>query len=205
MRLSFGRALLLSLVLHAALYGGGLGWLAWQRSHDPDGMEIDLGRSTLLPMPANLGGQRASRPPEDWFLDSGRKFAPAPTQVSQAAQALDNAPAGPPCPPPCPSTAGDWAPASQAVKRPTWMEGQISESDYPREARFRNQTGLVLAEVLLDSDGKVRDAKILQGSHEALNAKTLEKLAQARFSPCVDGQGRPFPCRLRLPIRWTLE
>jgi len=204
MRLSFRNAVILSLVGHSLAYGVGLGWMAW-RDRMEDSMDIDLSRSTLLPMPANLAGMRAPKPEEDWVLDNGRKMAPMPQKpLSPTAQEAD-APAGPPCPPPCPTNPGDWAPASAAVRRPEWTDGMISESDYPTEARYKNQTGKVVAEVLLDSEGRVREVQLLQGSYESLDDKTLEKLRAARFTPCLDASGKPFPCRLRLPIVWSLD
>ncbi|HTB34221.1 MAG TPA: energy transducer TonB [bacterium] len=204
MKLSFEKALLLSLLLHGLAYGAGLGWMAWRERAD-ESMDIDLSRSTLIPMLANLQGKRAPKPEEDWVMDTGRKLAPQQQKpLSPSAQA-EEAPAGPPCPPPCPSNAGDWAPASAAVRRPEWTDGMISESDYPTEARYKNQTGKVVAEVLLDSEGKVREVQLLQGSYESLDDKTLEKLRAARFTPCMDANGKPFPCRLRLPIVWSLD
>lgn len=203
--MGFGKALALSLAVHAVAYAGGLGWMAWRERAD-DGVDIDLAHSSLLPLPPHMGLARPVREEPDWVMDTGKKFAPRP--VAQAATATAQVPdeeAGPPCPPPCPSNQGDWAPASTALRRPEWTDGMISESDYPTEARYKNQTGKVVAEVLLDAEGHVRSVQLLQGSYESLNEKTLEKLRQARFSPCVDGNGRPFPCRMRLPIVWSLE
>ena len=204
MRLNFGQTLLLSIALHGLAYGAGLGWMAW-RERAEEGMAIDLSRSSLIPMLSNPEGRRARRVEEDWVLDRGRRLAPQQQKPLSPTASPQDAPAGPPCPPPCPSNAGDWAPASTAVRRPEWSEGMISEGDYPTEARYKNQTGKVVAEVLLDSQGKVREVQLLQGSYESLDEKTLEKLRSARFTPCVDAAGRPFPCRLRLPIVWSLD
>jgi TonB family protein len=203
LRMTFGRALALSLVLHAVAYAAGLGWFAWEERQE--GMEIDLAHSTLLPTMPNLGGQRPPQPEPDWVLDGGRRLAPQPLALTFTPAAPAEADAGPPCPPPCPSNHGDWAPATSAVRRPEWSEGQITEDDYPTEARYKNQTGRVVVEVLIDAQGHVRSAQLMQGSYEALNDKTLEKIRAARFTPCVDGSGRPFPCRLRLPVAWSLD
>jgi len=208
MKVGFWQAVGLSVVVHAALYGAGMGWMEWKRHRDLNGMDIDLSRSSLMPLPANMGTARAVKPPEEWYVGDPRRLAPAPAPVPLSAVAKaeeQEAPAGPPCPPPCPSNAGDWAPASQAVKRPEWTDGMISEDDYPREARTKNITGLVVVQVLLDSTGAVRDVKLLQGSDPLLDDKTMEKLKAAKFSPCMDANGQPFPCTLRLPIHWTLD
>jgi len=203
-RLSFRNAMLLSIALHGLAYGAGLGWMAW-RERAEEGMAIDLSRSTLIPLLANLQGRRAPRVEEDWVTDSRRRLAPTQQKPLSPTASPEDAPAGPPCPPPCPSNAGDWAPASTAVRRPEWSEGMIGESDYPTEARYKNQTGKVVAEVLLDSQGRVREVQLLQGSYESLDEKTLEKLRAARFTPCLDSSGKPFPFRLRLPIVWSLD
>jgi TonB family protein len=208
-RLSFGQALVLSLLVHGAVYGAGQAWMEWRRHRTFDAMEIDLSHSSLMPLPPNMGRQQAYKPPEEWYVGDARKLAPAPipvpTNVVVAKVEEQEAPAGPPCPAPCPDNAGDWAPSSQSVKKPSWLEGMISEDDYPKEARMKNITGLVVVQVLLDASGAVRDVKLLQGSDQTLNDRTLEKLRQARFSPCVDASGQPFPCTLRLPINWSLE
>lgn len=206
MRVSFGRALSLSLVLHALAYGAGVGYFAWKEHHD-ESLEIDLAHSSLLPVLPNLGGRRPPTVVRDWVLAPAHHQAPRPVALTFTPQApaAEEAVQAPPCPPPCPDNAGDWAPASDAVRRPEWSEGQITESDYPTEARYKNQTGKVVVEVLIDAQGRVRSAQLLQGSYEALNDKTLEKIRAARFTPCLDSSGRPFPCRLRLPVAWALE
>lgn len=206
MKLGFGQALVLSVLAHAVFYGGAQGWMAWRRHRSFEAMDIDLSRSSLMPLPPNLASMPAYKPPEDWFVGDMRRLAPppAPHPLTIAAKVEQEAPAAA-CPPPCPANLGDWVPASQSVRKPEWEDGMITEDDYPKEARYKNITGLVVVQVLLDAQGQVRDVKLLQGSDQMLNDKTLEKLRQARFSPCVDASGHPFPCQLRLPINWTLE
>ena len=203
MRLSFGRALALSVAIHGALYGAGLGWTHWRRTGE--GIEIDLAGSSLLPLPPNLGGRRSQRPPEDWVLGSGRKLAPQPRAMTFTAQAEVDAPAGPACPPPCPSNDGDWVPAGQTARKPEWASGFISNDDYPRDAKSRNQTGRVTVEVLIDASGAVRDVRLLQGSFEALNVMVLEKVRKATFKPAYDASGTPVPSRMTLPIVFELD
>lgn len=201
----FWRALLVSLLAHAVLFGAGRGWMEWQRQRGFEGMDIDLAHSSLLPSLPNVGGQRSSRPPEEWYLSDGRRLAPKPSAQTQTAQAVEDAPAGPPCPPPCPMNAGDWAPSTQSVKKPSWADGWITDADYPKEARYKNQVGLVVVQVLLDASGSVRDVQLLQSSYPSLTEKTLEKVRQARFTPCISADGRPFPCRLKVPVNWRLD
>lgn len=203
MRLTFGRALALSLALHGVVYGAGLGWMRWRNS--VSGIDIDLGGSSLLPLPANLGGRRPSKPPEDWVFGDGRKLAPLPQALSFTPSVEDDGPAGPPCPPPCPSNEGDWVPAGQAARAPVWSAGFISDADYPRDAKNRSQSGKVTVEVLIDVTGAVRDVRLLQGSFEALNNVVLEKIRNAKFKPAYDATGTPIPCRMVLPISFELD
>lgn len=207
MKLGFGRAVLLSLAVHGLLSGAGYGYMAWKRHRELNAMDIDLSRSSLMPLPAAMAAA-AYKPPEQWYVGDVQRLAPRPLpppkDVPLVKMPVDE-PVAAPCPPPCPSNAGDWASSANAVKKPEWLDGMISEDDYPQEARYKNITGLVVVQILLDADGVVRDAKLLQGSDPLLNDKTLEKVRAARFSPCVDGSGKPFPCTLRLPINWTLD
>ncbi|HTB22736.1 MAG TPA: energy transducer TonB [bacterium] len=203
MKLDFRGAVILSIAAHAVCYGGGYGWMAWQRSHF-DAMDIDLSRSSLMPLPPHMGTY-VPKPPEEWYVGDVRRLAPRPLPPplkAVAKPAEEEGEVAPPCPPPCPS---EWASSAQSVQKPQWTDGMITEDDYPQEARYKNITGLVVVQVSIDTQGVVRDVKLLQGSDPLLNDKTLEKLRQARFSPCIDAAGQPFPCTLRLPINWTLE
>jgi TonB family protein len=55
------------------------------------------------------------------------------------------------------------------------------------------------------SNGRVREARIVKGSYEALNKVALEKVKAARFEPARDAAGRPVPAKLLLPIRFELN
>jgi TonB family protein len=204
MKLGFRGAVILSLAVHAVCYGAGCGWMAWQRNH-LDAMDIDLSHSSLMPLP-NIGTY-AYKPPESWYVGDVNRLAPRPIPPPPLKPVLKQVEeeSSAPCPPPCPSNPGDWESSANAVKKPDWVDGMITEDDYPQEARYKNITGLVVVEILLDTDGIVRDVRLLQGADPLLNDKTIEKLRQARFSPCVDASGKPFPCTVRLPINWTLD
>jgi TonB family protein len=204
-KFSFGQALVLSVAAHAVLYGGAQGYMDWRRHRSFEAMDIDLSRSSLMPLPANMA-LLAAKPPEDWFVGDGRRLAPPPAPVPLSQTAKPEAEAMvPACPPPCPSAPGDWIPASQSIQKPVWEDGMISEDDYPEQDRIKNITGQVVVQVLLDESGAVRAVSLLQGSDKLLNDKTLEKVRQARFSPCVDSGGKPFPCVMTLPILWNLD
>jgi TonB family protein len=208
-RWNFGSALVVALLLHAMAYAAGLGWMAWQRRMEE--MDIDLAQSSLLPQQP-FQGRQVYRPPKEWLISQYRKLAPRPvptpiplkTATPEPQEATAVVPT-PPCPPPCPGNPSDWGSAAQAVRKPQWISGLITQDDYPEKARVNGITGLVEVQVLIDDQGAVRDVRLLQGSSAILDDKTLEKLRQARFSPCEDGEGKPFPCAVNIPIDWTLN
>lgn len=194
-------SLLLSVLAHAALYGGGKAWLAWQR--DSQYMEIDLQSSSLLLRPKGLQASAPQQVQQPWVLSSG-KAAPRPRPLSQTA-ALQNDDSAVACPPPCPSSAGDWMPAAAASRRPEWFEGLIGEEDYPAALRSQNVQGLVLAEILVDASGQVRKVEVSQSPDPAFTQLVMAKLMAARFHPGLDRDGNPVAVRMRLPIRFELR
>lgn len=202
-------SLLASVFLHAGLFGGALGYIQWRESQLDRAIEIDLEGQSLLARPANpRGGSRSLRPPEMWYLAGPGRPVPTPVPLPPGEplpEPQEEAGAGPPCPPPCPENAGDWIPASAASRKPVWTQGLITEDDYPRELRRQGVEGKVVAEVLIDARGQVRDVSLRQSSHPQFNALVLDRLRSARFQPAFDRQGDPVPSRLILPIVFTLN
>lgn len=199
-------SLLASLLIHGALLGGAAGYIRWQESRLDNAMMIDLRGQSLLARPADPnGGPPVVQPPQPWVMASGRRFAPAPKPdpLSKTAQVAEAA--GPACPPPCPEQAGDWVPASATSRKPVWAEGLIGEEDYPRELRQQGKEGRVVAEVLIDASGQVRDVSIVRSSLPQFDAVALEHLRRSRFKPAYDANGEPVPCRLNLPIVFQLN
>ncbi len=196
-----GASILLSVVAHVALYGGGLVWLAWQR--DAQYMEIDLQSSSLLLRPKGLEASAPRPVQEPWLLSIG-KISPRPQPLSStAAQHADSDSAV--CPPPCPSSSSDWMPAAAASRRPEWSEGLIGEDDYPLDMRKANIEGLVVAEVLIDAMGQVRKVDISQSQNSSFSQVVMQKLLASRFHPALDREGNPVAVRVRLPIRFELR
>jgi protein TonB len=201
-------SLLASVLLHGALFGGGLGYIHWRDSRLANAIEIDLGGQSLIARPANPGGaSRSSRPPELWYLAGKGKPAPKPLAPppDQAPEPLEEESAGPPCPHPCPESPGDWVPAAATSRKPVWSQGLITEDDYPRELRREGKEGKVVAEVLIDAAGVVRDVSLREASHPQFNEVVLDRLRKSRFKPAYDSNGDPVPVRLILPIVFTLN
>ena len=195
----------LSLLIHGALYGAVAGFFAWEESRAGNAMDIDLAGSSLLRQVLNPNnGQARRKPPEPWILSSG-KYAPAPKAAPLTVTAEPEEIAGPACPPPCPETPGDWVPASSASRLPSWTAGLITEDDYPHEARRAGAEGRVVADVLIDAQGAVRNVTLVQGSRPDFDALVLERLKVSRFRPAMDSEGNPIACRLRLPVDFQLR
>lgn len=199
-------SLLASCLIHGALFGGAMGYLHWQASRLDHVMEIDLRGQSLLARPANpQGGPRMAQPPQPWIMASGHRSAPPPkaeplTVTPQVAEE-----AGPACPPPCPENPGDWVPAGATSRKPVWSDGIITEDDYPRDLRREGKEGKVVAEVLIDASGRVREVSLQQSSLPQFDSLVLERLRASRFQPAYDANGDAVPCRLILPIVFQLN
>jgi periplasmic protein TonB len=100
---------------------------------------------------------------------------------------------------------GQFVPSETAARQPRWLRNHITSSDYPLVARREGKDGRVTLSVLIDRDGRVVDARVLEGAYDALNAAALRGVRRAVFSPAYDAQGRPVACRLTLPIRFELR
>ncbi len=199
------KGFLLSAMLHAALFGGALAFIAW-RDAQAHSIDIDLSGSSLLMRPNNPGGKsRLPRPPQPWILASGKRHAPPPKAelLTQTAQVEEEESV--PCPAPCPENAGDWMPAAATSRRPNWVEGLITEDDYPRDLRRQGKQGKVVVDVLIDATGAVRGVSLVQASDPQFNDLVLERLKQSRFRPAYNNEGNAVACRLRMPIVFELR
>jgi protein TonB len=207
----FAACLGLSAVVHAAT-GGGLFYWFVRRQPPPIVAELDLSMSPLS-VP-NAGGGYA-RPSQAWTVPKKGK-APPPPPVSAPA---------PPAPEPQSSVAakpgapvgdgdggggsgagqGAYVPASQTARKPRWIANFITSRDYPGVARQQGKDGRVVVALLIDAEGHVRDARLLQGSYEVLNEVALRKIKDAVFTPAYDASDRPVACKVTLPIRFELK
>jgi protein TonB len=76
---------------------------------------------------------------------------------------------------------------------------------YPRDARRREITGLVLLQAVLDRDGQVeRDVRVLE-SVPMLDDEAVAAVRQWRFRPARNERGEPLRVILEIPIRFTLN
>ena len=203
-RLSIG--IVVSLACHALIFWGAEGLIAWQNRNASNSIDIDLSGSSLLMRPAMPGSSgRSALPQQPWILGLKGHVAPRPQAQAQPLTQVAEVEAGPACPAPCPEQAGDWVPAAATSRRPVWSEGLLTDDDYPQALRKKGTEGRVVAEVLIDATGTVRDVKLIQTSEAEFNQVVLEKLKQSKFRPAYDQEGNAVPCRLRLPLSFKLS
>jgi protein TonB len=75
---------------------------------------------------------------------------------------------------------------------------------YPVEARAKGVEGLVLLEILIDENGKVRSATLVQGPGFGLNEAALNAIHSFEFSPAMVDQ-KPVSVRIRYGYRFVLN
>jgi DNA-binding CsgD family transcriptional regulator len=161
---------MISMVVHLGLFGGVYGFFM-RKPAAPIVAELDLSMTPMQTLPANAGGGHG-RPSEAWVTPKKGK-APAPTPVAAVPETKEEVAkqeSAIACPEPCAETGtgtggggtgegeGQYIPASDAARKPRWIKNFITSSDYPLIARQEGKDGRVVLTVLIDSDGRVRDA-----------------------------------------------
>jgi protein TonB len=167
----------------------------------PEAAVVDLDLSPLPAVPL-----RVASAPSAVSAVKDRVWVPSssPSALKEGASVPEPA-ADSECPPPCPDNPGDFIPAGMAVNGPRWIEGMITDADYPSDARRLGQEGTVTLSVYISWDGKVRDVRLVKGCYASLDAVAMAKVRASRFTPARDSAGRPIPCKLALPIRFELK
>jgi len=190
------RGAAISLAVHLLAYGIPYYFLVMRT---PEAAVVELDLSPVPVVPRFAAPRAHSAPP-------AAAWAPAPNVAAAVRDAGKEEPAADSaCPPPCPDRPGEFVPAGLAVSGPRWIEGFITDDDYPPDARRLGQEGSVLLAVFILADGTVRDVRVVKGTYEALNAVAVAKVRMSRFTPALDESGRPIPCKLMLPIRFELK
>lgn len=192
-------SLLASVALHASAGGSFYLWVTLGRHAHLH--EIELSNSPLVPRSAN------SRVPEqiddEWFLVQKNRKAMKPAERQKEVPREANA-----CSGKCPESytgSGDAVHASDAHRKPRWVGNFITANDYPLLAKQQGKDGRVVLSVIIDSEGRVRNAQLLEGSYDALNEVALAKVRDAVFSPAYDKEGNAVACKVRVPIKFELR
>lgn len=210
---------MISTLLHLGAGGGFYYWFT-KREPPPIVAELDLSMSPLVMQAPNAGGGYA-KPSESWTTPKKGK-APASVLVEKpqtkeevVKEELQTAPCtGPNCVEGVGNGTGgggtgegegQYIPVSQTARKPRWIKNFITTSDYPRIARQEGKDGRVVLAILIDDQGRVRDARLLQGSYEAFNEVALRKVKDAIFTPALNVEGNAVSCKVTLPIRFELR
>lgn len=75
---------------------------------------------------------------------------------------------------------------------------------YPAEAKAKGIEGPVVMDILIDGEGKVRDAKLVSGPGGGLNEAALNAIRNFRFKP-AQASGQAVAVRIRYTYRFVLE
>ena len=98
-----------------------------------------------------------------------------------------------------------WVPASETSRKPRWIGNLIDPDDYPSVARQNGSDGRVVLLVHIDTDGKVQEVSLVEGSYETLNEFAVRKVKAGIFTPALDKNGAPVDCEVTLPILFQLN
>lgn len=206
------------MLVHASAIGGAYAWFV-ARTPPPIVADLDLSMIPMVTMPPNAGGGYG-KAPESWVLPKKGKKAPVPVvekiETKEEVTKQENQAA---CPEPCPQGTGpgngwgggsgegdgQYVPAEALARKPRWIRNFITTADYPLVARQEGKDGRVVLTVLIDAEGRVRDARLLQGSYEVFNEVALRKVRDAVFSPAYNDKSKAVSCKVTLPIRFELK
>lgn len=193
-----------SILIHVFLFLSIYYMIIWWKNSNFSSVNIDLSGSALLLRPSkNFNRVRPLKADPDWIISRGGKLAAIPEKTTITAVAVE--PIAPSCPPPCPENPSDWSAIGAASRRPMWLDGLISEGDYPKELRAQGKEGRVKVEVYIDVSGAVRDVHVIESSDARFTAVVIDKLKKARFSPAIDRDGRPIAVHMAIPIIFELH
>lgn len=132
-----------------------------------------------------------------------RRSVARPPSALTAAPATDR-PAGPALASDSPASAEARRPPAEVLSRKPAFLQPPAPPRYPSQARRRNQQGVVLVEVRLDSRGEQRERKVVRSSGvESLDHAALDAVGRWRFLPETVA-GQPVPSRVRIPVEFAL-
>ncbi|MDO4204020.1 MAG: TonB family protein [Selenomonadaceae bacterium] len=80
------------------------------------------------------------------------------------------------------------------------------QPDYPPSARRRGVEGTAYLRILLDKAGVPESVEIMESAGDVyLDEAAAEAVEEWRFSPGLDGQGRPVRCYVQVPVAFRLN
>lgn len=84
------------------------------------------------------------------------------------------------------------------------MQGITARLQYPEVARLAGVEGRVIIQFVIDEEGRVRDAVVIQGQGAGLDEEALRVVRTARFKPGRQ-RGKPVKVRMSIPITFHLR
>jgi TonB family protein len=77
--------------------------------------------------------------------------------------------------------------------------------EYPTEAKKKGIQGVVVMDLLIDDNGRVRDVVFIEGPGYGMNEAALSAVRGFRFHPATSEEGKPVAVRIRYGYRFVLE
>ncbi|RJO64446.1 MAG: energy transducer TonB [Myxococcales bacterium] len=78
------------------------------------------------------------------------------------------------------------------------------EPEYPRAAREKGVEGVVMLEILIDEQGRVRKVRVLSAPDNAFAQAAVAAIRQSSFHPGLMGE-RPVAVKIQVPFRFVLD
>ncbi len=77
--------------------------------------------------------------------------------------------------------------------------------NYPEEARNNKTRGVVVLNVIIDTDGKVDDVKAVESPDDSLSKAAIDAVRQWEFRPALNAHGQPVKVLSTITIRFELK
>ena len=75
---------------------------------------------------------------------------------------------------------------------------------YPEQAKKAQITGKVFVKAVIDVEGNVKEASIIEGVHELLNKAAIDAVKKTKFKPGMK-DGKPVDVEVTIPISFKLN
>jgi len=76
---------------------------------------------------------------------------------------------------------------------------------YPKEAKNNKTRGVVVLNIIVNTDGKVDDVKAVENPDDNLTKAAIDAVRQWEFRPALNAQGQPVKVLSTITIRFELK
>jgi len=182
-----------SIVLHASLFL--VGGVSWQLHHKPI-VEIDLTQ------PVRVGRVTSTKPaPLSVKAPPSPPMAPTPSEFAKIATSEPM----PATPASAPAAADDSATLSKLPQLKNLAElGPLLQHYYPERERMNHQEGVVTVEIVINEEGRVVDASVMESSAEGFDKAAVRVAKLLRFTPALRGAEK-VGIRMRQTFAFKIE